>query len=480
MIIFIEKKRFILGLLFFGLAGSELMERLIDHFIGDGDGVILSANTSLWITLIQVLFLFLIFFLFFINAKDSAKTAKLKLILLLFCIGFTFLLVELLCHMLIPAPIKRQVGSRQAPKAALYGWHHFPEAQLFFKNPDDVTDSCSYKVNKEGWKDINHTRAKTPGTTRILLLGGSPVFGVCRPSEIIAREVEKKLSMNGINAEVISMGMGGYSTDHSLEILINEGLSFNPDIVIHQFSPGYFNINTFSKDEKIPPDMKKPFYYRLNDEKNLERIWLGIPEQKKIVEPSLYSRVKIFLGNIATVRFVRNYIINRIKNYVSKEVEQHHWWDQYTFVLSFLKHGYTTIHSIDDERIRNKWIGTEKLFLKFDSLAKAHSFRFLLHSESSDEGARKWELEWNRIIFKNGKDYIMEQDSLYEIDFKSNYKILLDIGRRNDIGIIPIKREYTRYKMDPHCNKFGNKNIAEDIAEYLMEKQLVNQRVFNP
>jgi hypothetical protein len=95
------------------------------------------------------------------------------------------------------------------------------------------------RINSDGWRDVEHARAKPPGTFRILILGDSFVEALHVPLEgTFARLLEGELDGGTVPVEVLSMGVSGYGTASELLVYRERGRSYAPDLVILAFYPG--------------------------------------------------------------------------------------------------------------------------------------------------------------------------------------------------------------------------------------------------
>jgi hypothetical protein len=102
-------------------------------------------------------------------------------------------------------------------------------------------------VNSLGFRDEEHAIKKTPGTTRILLLGDSFTAGqgVSR-TEYYPAFLREYL---GPDYEVIILAQGGIGTIEQLGYLRDYGCSYHPDIVI---------VGVFSNDPESPSTPQVP------------------------------------------------------------------------------------------------------------------------------------------------------------------------------------------------------------------------------
>jgi GDSL-like lipase/acylhydrolase family protein len=84
-------------------------------------------------------------------------------------------------------------------------------------------------VNARGYRGALHPYERTPGKTRLLMLGDSVAFGFkVRDFETFSFLLEHR----GDRYEVVNLGVEGYGTDQELLVLEEEGLRYHPDVVV--------------------------------------------------------------------------------------------------------------------------------------------------------------------------------------------------------------------------------------------------------
>jgi hypothetical protein len=84
-------------------------------------------------------------------------------------------------------------------------------------------------VNARGYRGALHPYEKTPGKTRLLMLGDSVAFGFgVRDFETFSYLLEHR----GDRYEVVNLSVEGYGTDQELLVLEQEGLRYHPDVVV--------------------------------------------------------------------------------------------------------------------------------------------------------------------------------------------------------------------------------------------------------
>ena len=111
------------------------------------------------------------------------------------------------------------------------GWRHKRNFSSEFVN-DEIQTALHY--NASGWRGPERPYSKPPNVTRIVVLGGSFVDGYSVQTQDRLTEVmEANL---GPRFEVINLGVVGYGTDQALLLLEQEGLKYQPDLVVLAFS----------------------------------------------------------------------------------------------------------------------------------------------------------------------------------------------------------------------------------------------------
>jgi SGNH hydrolase-like domain, acetyltransferase AlgX len=96
----------------------------------------------------------------------------------------------------------------------------------------------SFHLNSKGFKDVEFSTHKEPGTTRILGVGDSFAFGVVPYEYNYLTLVEQQLKETGHNVEIINMGIPGIGPKEYLALLAREGFLLEPDKILLSFYVG--------------------------------------------------------------------------------------------------------------------------------------------------------------------------------------------------------------------------------------------------
>jgi hypothetical protein len=100
-----------------------------------------------------------------------------------------------------------------------------------------VDGSWKFETNDQGFRNRqNFAYEKPNGVVRILSLGDSHTQGFeVRQDFTYSAVIEKDLSSRGYKVEVLNTGVSGFSTAEELAFLENEGVKYDPDVVVLGF-----------------------------------------------------------------------------------------------------------------------------------------------------------------------------------------------------------------------------------------------------
>jgi hypothetical protein len=99
-------------------------------------------------------------------------------------------------------------------------------------------DSCSgreltFVANEWGGRGDGWTRDRTPGTTRLVAVGGSTTYGVNNPEEATwPALLEQALRTRGVRAEALNFGWPSQRLEHVVE-MADRVAQFHPDVVLY-------------------------------------------------------------------------------------------------------------------------------------------------------------------------------------------------------------------------------------------------------
>jgi lysophospholipase L1-like esterase len=145
---------------------------------------------------------------------------------------------------------------------------------------------ASYEtINSLGFRTPDRPFAKPPGTQRIVILGDSQTESyTVDDEEAYPRLLEQELARTR-PTEVISLGVGGYSTDQELLSYLEYGRRFEPDLVLLQFS---FNDVEFNDLPRYRRGLK-PYFTRYGDVLVLQGVPVPNLRNSGLLSPALLS-----------------------------------------------------------------------------------------------------------------------------------------------------------------------------------------------
>jgi hypothetical protein len=115
-----------------------------------------------------------------------------------------------------------------------WGWHHEPGAEDVFVK---VAFSQRIHINSRGLRERELPYEKPAGVTRVLVLGDSSVASFEVPPEaVFTRLAEDALRERGYAVEFVNAGVRGWGTDQALLFLKEEGLRYEPDLVLYKWT----------------------------------------------------------------------------------------------------------------------------------------------------------------------------------------------------------------------------------------------------
>jgi GDSL-like lipase/acylhydrolase family protein len=162
-------------------------------------------------------------------------------------VAFGLVGLELLLRLLDPRYLDRQGPTVYSET---YGWAPRPGfAWLLHDIPTHV--------NAKSYRGPEHTLAKPPGRTRVVVLGDSIAFGARATDD---QTFSALLQSRGERYDVVNLAVEGYGTDQELLRLEHEGLAYHPDVVILSFCLTNDVLNNSlhadSEDARVP----KPYF----------------------------------------------------------------------------------------------------------------------------------------------------------------------------------------------------------------------------
>lgn len=116
------------------------------------------------------------------------------------------------------------------------------------------SDDYGFKLNSQGFKDVEFEEKKAEGIYRIIGIGDSFTYGGIPYQHNFLTILEERINQNlQQKIELINMGIVGIGSRDYLSLLVNEGLKLKPDMVLLSFYIG----NDFSDNYKLQENRKR-------------------------------------------------------------------------------------------------------------------------------------------------------------------------------------------------------------------------------
>jgi len=148
----------------------------------------------------------------------------------------------------------------------LIGHEHRPHADAFLMGVRVTTDGA-------GFRDEEIPVEKRPGSTRIMMLGDSVLFGWgVKQDETVSARLKQAWRQAGHDVDVINTGVGNYNTIMEVEFFLTRGYRFKPDVVV---------LNYFINDAEPIPRYDYSFIERVS------AAWVYYGSRLDIVEREL-------------------------------------------------------------------------------------------------------------------------------------------------------------------------------------------------
>jgi len=193
--------------------------------------------------------------------KEKKKRILANLILIVISVVISLLLAEFFLSKIMHIDIERSFHHR-IPHPVL-GWVLKPNIDYVDKISGEKVE---VKYNSKGFRDVEHTVENEHGTFRILVLGDSfmEAYSV-QLNDSFSRRLEQLGRNNGMNIEVINLGVGGYGTLQEYLMFHEIGKQYRPNIILLAFylgndlSNNSFALESISSSDSSLKVSSRPF-----------------------------------------------------------------------------------------------------------------------------------------------------------------------------------------------------------------------------
>ena len=98
--------------------------------------------------------------------------------------------------------------------------------------PAPFSYDYDFRINSRGFKDVEFTTEKAPGTIRVVALGDSFTYGAVPYDHTYVTLLKKALHERFGNVELLNMGIPGTGPRDYLELFATEAAPLRPDVVV--------------------------------------------------------------------------------------------------------------------------------------------------------------------------------------------------------------------------------------------------------
>lgn len=351
-----------------------------------------------------------------------------------------------------------------------------------------VENTNYVKINSEGFRDREHTKAKPANTLRIAVIGDSFAEARQVPAEsafwtVIERELQKS-EPRGRNIEVLNFGVGGYGTVEELLTLRERVWEYSPDVVLLAFctyNDVTDNYRPFKKADELP-------YYKLE----ADRLVLDdsfLQSKKYLRTDSAWFKAWVALHNHSRLIQVLHHAQFAIRTRISEWKEQRRLTEvQKQQEASPLTGTAPTTASLtdlvglpnmiyrepDDADWENAWRVTEALVKEIHEETQKHSARLILATITADiqvypdPGVRQ------RLMQRVGVNDLFYPDTRLKlfagregISFVDLAGPMQQAADRDKVFFHGFGKEIGNGHWNEAGHKFAGEIIAKEIAEIL-------------
>ena len=307
--------------------------------------------------------------------------------------------------------------------------------------------AARFRINAQGWNSGHdaYAREKTPGMTRVAVIGDSYVEALqVDHDRSFCELLEQRL---GSGVEVYRFGIGGAPLSQYLYMLRNEVLAYAPDVVVLNLVH-----NDFAESYGFKPGAYTSAFFKLDVRDGVVRG--EIPPAPWA--PSWYEPLR----ESATWRYLsvrRGFSFSLLRKAVLGDEEQ--------------QNGYQANVSLQE-------IGARELDPNLVAVARAllASFRDL----SLKHG-------FQPVLVMDGVRVIIEAESTHVLDYDTGAlrlnKLVRSLGAEMDLPFLDLHPvffgEYVRHPRpfshahDAHWNADAHAVVAEALAEFLLQQRLL-------
>ena len=360
-----------------------------------------------------------------------------------------------------PPPLDGKIFCQYDPRL---GWVKTPNFEGQHVTPEyTVTE----KFNSQGFRGPEYSLEKGENETRILVLGDSWTEGyMVEFEETFSQVLERELNQSGNPTpqfEVINAGTRGYSTDQQLLLFQDEGIKYQPDIVVVAFSSNdiWYNNQTYYSIIRG----NKPKFELADGELVLTNVPVPL---KEVIEPSKAAKLKNWVRS-------RSEIYRRATNVAGRAFR--HVEPDKTKVMPDVFKAYLRKPGDD---MKEAWEITGAILSELKKSCDSADAELLVAYISPewtiyDDAWQK--LKWTYTISDDDANAEQPRIDLERICRASNILFLDPTAQLKErLALRENERTELYFEIDGHWNATGNRWFGQILATFLEE----NSSIFDP
>lgn len=390
------------------------------------------------------------------------------IILMVVSIIIGLLICEFLIRLFImPLPPKDLPSSPHK----IFGWAPVPNKEIkpYALKQKTRGFRVALKFNSKGLRDYEYPYEKGRGVYRILCLGDSFTEAIQVPLEkTFVKILEKRLNSKEKRIEVINAGVEAYGTTNEYLFLMNEGLKYQPDMVLLCFYIGndvFNNSYNLKIKSKTGGDRLGP-YFIIKD----KRLEINYPKEQfhHITSPvslGYFGKIKGFISENSRLYLV---LTQRIKGIYPLAIflekigvlERDYFPDEYNI--------FSNINN-ESSDWKQAWEITERIILemKRELDKKGIRFKIILIPFLGQVDEQLWQATLKNYQTPKNSQWSLEQPN----------QILANFCQKNKIETLDLLDPFKKYKQqtsndlyfisDGHFNEQGHRLAAQIIYQNL-------------
>jgi hypothetical protein len=333
----------------------------------------------------------------------------------------------------------------------------------------------SFHFNSHGYHDYERTYEKPSNTYRIIVLGDSQVESLQVSLEkTFTAQLEKALNSGQQRVEVLALGHSGLGTAEEYLLYLNEGVKYQPDLVILLVTTS----NDMQNNSRFLSYDSMRIYFQFDDNGELvmDRSLVEAYKRSQTWPKVAFQRLKehSYLASLVSQRW---YLLREMQHRSSVEMATAPGLDTAHATAPGLSElSWMNIYTDLSPHWREAFAVTEALILKLRREVEAHGSRFLLVTSSNGEQVHP-ELA-DRYRRKYGMTFDYERPNRFFDAFAKRHSVPL-------LQLMPIFRDHYRKhgeylhgfagSMEGHWNEAGHRLAAESLSSFLTANSLIDR-----